>query len=1031
MKSNLLKSLMLLGAFMCFAFTQAQTVSGTVSDASGPLPGANVLVKGTTIGTQTDFDGNYTLENVPSDGVLVFSYVGFVTQEVPVNGRSNISVTLEENAQALGEVVVIGYGTQAVQDATGAVDVVSSDDFQKGVISSPEQLIQGKTAGVQITQTSGEPGAGVNIRIRGTASVRSNNNPLFVVDGVPLAADDSQSGGTDVGVGATSARNPLNFLNPNDIESISILKDASATAIYGSRGANGVVLITTKGGKAGAGGRWEVNANVAHATPANDFDLLDRDGYLAGIAQYGNDPSGLDFGSNTDWQQVVTRNAMSPIADIAYSNNWGSGNVRTSFGYQKQFGVIENSSQERITGRLNLSQRFMDDKLKIDFNGTLSRVNDESPLVTRNAGSQGDILGAAYFANPTYPNDPTFDPGGAELNPANLLTEYQDLANTNRVLLNASAEYEIVENLKAKVIFGYDFSKSDRNQTLTKDVVGFNNGTIGNGRGALNEVNQKNNLLDATLSYNKEFDNSALEALVGYSYQSFQRYGATTLGFGYGSADHGDMRDALYETRDLMLGAVDGDFQQIINSPDLDQLAVNRLFSDTDPTVSRPGGIPIVSSAYDRFDFTDELQSFFGRVNYTIADKYIVTATLRADGSTRFGPNNKYGYFPSAAVAWKIHEEDFMGDAFSNLKLRLGWGRTGNQDGLGYGNYLFRERFGGVGIQNNGNIVVPGLALQSLPEDDLKWETTTQYNIGLDFGLGLNRLNGSVDLYYKNTTDLLLRTETAAPSPQDFNFSNLDANVINKGIEFAINYDVISTENTFWTAGFNIAYNENMVEDLGGIAINTGEVNGNGLTGAFAQILTNNAPLFSYYLREFGGFDENGISIYPDGDVQQLVGKSALPDITMGFNTSFSYKRWSLDAFITGQYGQYIYNNTANAFFTAGIINGGKNVTSDVLTNGESPANAPDVSTRFLESGDFTRLQTLSLAYDVPLSGEGSFDSMRLSVTGQNLFVITPYSGLDPEVNVDKSLNNVPSLGIDYSSFPRPRTITVGLSATF
>ncbi|THD69763.1 TonB-dependent receptor [Robertkochia marina] len=1031
MKNNLLKAMVLLGAFLCFALTQAQTVSGTVSDPSGPLPGANVLVKGTSIGTQTDFDGNYTLENVPSDGVLVFSYVGFVSQEVPVNGQSTINVTLQEDAQALDEVVVIGYGTQAIEDATGAVDVVSSDDFQKGVISSPEQLIQGKTAGVQITQTSGEPGAGVNIRIRGTASVRSNNNPLFVVDGVPLAAEDTQSGGSDVGNGATSARNPLNFLNPSDIESISILKDASATAIYGSRGANGVVLITTKSGKAGAGGVWEVNANMAYAEPAKSFDLLDREQYLAGIAQYGNDPSALDFGNDTDWQKVVLRSPLSPVANVAYSNNYGSGNVRASFGYQNQFGVVQNSSQERITGRLNLSQRLLNDKLRLDFNGTLSRVNDEAPLITRNAGSQGDLLGAAYFANPTYPNDPTFDPGGAELNPANLLVEYEDLTNTNRVLFNASAEYEIVEGLKAKVIYGYDYSQSDRNQTLTRDVIGFNNGTVGNGRGVLSEVNQLNRLFDATLSYNKEFGNSSLEALLGYSYQSFQRYGNTTLGFGYSSSEHEDMRNDLNRTKDILLGSVDGEYQQIIYSPDQDALAINRLFTDDATSAPLPGSIPIASAGYDRFDFTDELQSFFGRVNYTIAEKYLLTGTLRVDGSSRFGPNNKYGWFPSAAFAWKLHEEDFMGDSFSDLKLRLGWGITGNQDGLGYGNYLFRERYAGIGIQNNGNIQVPGLSIQSLPEDDLKWESTAQYNIGLDFGLGLNRLNGSLDFYYKNTTDLLLRTETAAPSPQDFNFQNLDADVINKGVEFAINYDFIQQEDLFWTAGFNISYNENEVKNLEGVQIQTGEINGNGLTGAFAQLLITDQPLFSYYLREFGGFDENGISIYPNGDVQQLIGKSALPKVNLGFNTSFSWRNWSMDAFLTGQYGQYIYNNTANAFFTAGIINGGKNVTTDVLTNGESPANAPDVSTRFLEDGGFLRMQTLSLAYDVPLSGEGSFNSMRLSLTGQNLFVITDYSGLDPEVNVDKSLNNVPSLGIDYSSFPRPRTISFGVSATF
>ena len=1015
---------------LCGSFVLAQTtVTGTVSDASGPLPGVNIIVKGTTTGTQSDFDGNYTLD-VSEDAILVFSFLGYQTQEIPVQGRTTINVTMAEDAAVLDEVVVIGYGTQAVKDATGAVDVVSSENFQKGVISSPEQLIQGKTAGVQITQASGEPGAGVNIRIRGTASVRSNNNPLFVVDGIPLAADDTQGAGTDLGGGATSARNPLNFLNPNDIESISILKDASATAIYGSRGANGVVLITTKSGRKGStGGKWEVNASFASATPANEFDLLNRNEYLAAIEQYGNNPDDRDFGFNTDWQDVITRHTISPIVDLSYSQNYGSGNVRASFGYQNQQGIMENSSQERITGRINFRQRLLDDKLKIDLNGTISRVDDETPFIGNTAPAQGDLIASAYFANPTWPNDPTFDPGGAELNPANLLESYQDIADTDRILVNGSVEYSILPNLTAKVALGYDASKGNRYQTLNASTVGINNGVPGFGKGAYSVVNTKNELLDATLNYTKEFENSNLELLLGYSYQSFQRYGNTAVGFGFDSSSHSRMRNQIDRTRGVVLGSVNGEYQQIIYAPNLSGMAVNRLFTDSQTGLNVPIGATLTSFTYDRFDYTDELQSFFTRANYTIANKYLFTATLRVDGSTRFGPNDKYGWFPSAAFAWKMHEEDFIGESVSTLKLRLGFGITGSQDGLGYGNYLFRQRYAGPGIQNSGNVDIPGLAIQSYPDADLKWEETTQYNFGIDYGFGNDRLNGSLDLYYKSTADLLLKSATAAPSPQEFNFSNIDASVINYGAEFSINYDVIQQDDLFWTAGFNISYNKNEVQDFQG-QINTGEINGNGLTGAFAQVLTDGEPLFSYFLREFAGFDSNGISIYPNGDVQELVGKSALPTVNAGFNTTLTYKRWSLDAFLTGQFGQYIYNNSANAFFTAGIINGGKNVTKDVLTNGESPANAPDVSTRFLEKGDFIRMQTLSLAYQVPVE-DGVFESFRISLTGQNLFVITDYSGLDPEVNINKPLNDLPSLGIDYTSFPRPRTITLGLSATF
>ena len=851
-----------------------------------------------------------------------------------------------------------------------------------------------------------------------------------MVDGIPLAADNTASGGTDVGAGSASARNPLNFLNPNDIESMSILKDASATAIYGSRGANGVVIITTKSGKAGSGGQFEFNSTLSHSTPAKTYDLLNREQFLAAVPNYGGNATTLDYGSNTNWQDVVLRNTASQTQNLAYSQNYGSGFVRASFGYGKQFGIVENSSQERITGRLNLSQRFFDDKLKLDLNASISRVNDEAPFITNNPGSNGDLLGAAYFANPTWPASTGFSTGGGELNPLQLLNYYQDETNTSRNLVNFSAEYALTENLKAKASLGFDESNSNKNQALSGNVQSFNNGTTNNGRGGFNQIYAKNTLLDLTLNYTKKFDNSNLEALVGYSYQGFQRQGINAQGFGYSSTLMDKMFTELHDAVNVITPSIDGSYQQFgyFNN----SLFVNRLFPDIvqNESVIAPTGLNVRSVTGDIFNNKDELQSFFGRLNYTIAGKYIFTGTLRVDGSSRFGPNFQYGYFPSGAFAWQLSEEDFVGDAFSTLKLRLGYGIVGNQEGLGYGNFTFRQRFGGIGIGNDGTIVPPGINIVSYPNDDLKWESTSQANIGLDFGVSNDRLNGSIDVYYKDTKDLLLQKEIAQPSPQPFVFENIDANVINKGIEFSLNYDIIQQEDLNWNLGFNISYNDNIVKNFDGL-IQTGEINGNGLTGAYAQLLAQDQPLFSYYLRQFGGFDANGVSIYPNGDVQQFIGKSALPKVNLGINTSVSYKNFDFNAFLAGQYGFYIYNNTQNALFTAGILGVGKNVTQDVLTNGESIANAPDVSTRFLEKGDFLRLQNASVAYNLPLSGEGLFKSMRFSITGQNLFVITNYSGLDPEVNVPKSLNNIPSSGIDYTSYPRPRTYTFGIAATF
>ncbi|MFT4669316.1 MAG: TonB-linked SusC/RagA family outer membrane protein, partial [Ulvibacter sp.] len=406
MKFKLLKKLVFSTIFMFGSMAFAQTVSGVVTEASGPLGGVNILEKGTSNGVLTDFDGNYSIDTSTDNPVLVFSYIGYLTQEIAVAGQTNLNISLSEDAAVLDEVIVIGYGTTTLRDATGAVASVKAEDFNGGIISSPEQLIQGKTAGVQISSSSGEPGAGIAIRIRGTSSVSSNNNPLFVVDGVPLS-DGGSPGGSDLGFGAGPAKNPLSFLNPSDIESISILKDASATAIYGSRGANGVVIITTKTGRAGAGGVFEFNTNLSTSQTAKRFDLLDRPAFLSAITEYGGNAAVQDFGRSTDWQDVIFRTSTSTDNNLSYANNYGDGNVRASFNYGKQFGVVENSDQERITGRLNMSHRFFDNKLKLDANVSFSRINDQGAATSNNAGSLGNLLGSAYFANPTWPTFPT------------------------------------------------------------------------------------------------------------------------------------------------------------------------------------------------------------------------------------------------------------------------------------------------------------------------------------------------------------------------------------------------------------------------------------------------------------------------------------------------------------------------------------------------------------------------------------------------------------------------------------------------
>ena len=993
---------------------QEVVISGTVSDANGPLIGANILEKGTSNGAQTDFDGKFSLKVSDVNATLVFSYIGYANKEVPVNGQTTLEINLDVIAAKLDEVIVIGYGTTTVKDATGSLAAVASKDFNRGIIISPEQLIQGKAAGVQITQTSGEPGAGIEIRIRGSNSVRSNNNPLFVVDGVPLDGGATSTTGSN-----RPPRNPLNFLNPSDIENISVLKDASATAIYGSRGANGVVMITTKSGKAGGSGVFEFSSFVSISSVAKRFDLLDRDEFLAGITQYGGDATAVDFGDNTDWQDFVTRTSISQNQNLSWSKNYGKGNIMATFGYGKENGVVNKSSLERITGRLNWSHRLLKDKLKLSFRGTLSKVNDE-------AFSPVQALSYAYTANPTIPTSVDFSSPGI-LTPSEVL-EYQQITGyTNRFLANFSADYAFTSELSVKLTVGYDNSESTTISVNSRDNLDAF-GAPDRGTGDLFDINVANNLFEAIVTYKKKFENSSLDALLGFSYQDFQRSGRNVMGWGFSTSDLNEAGKDLENAANTIEAAISGSYQQYglgTNAPDI---FVNRLFPLGTDMIS-PVATSVISIFGDTFDFTDKLQSFFARLNYSISNKYLFTATIRADGSSRFGPDNQYGYFPSAAFAWKIGEEDFIGDVVSTLKLRLSGGLTGNQEGLGFANFVRSERYAEGRIGNGGEINIPGTQVISFVNNALKWEETLSFDVGIDFGFNNDRLSGSIDLYRNETEDLLIKVSAAQPSPRPFIFQNLDAIVLNQGIEFALAYDFVQSEDFKMDASFNIAYNENELQDFAG-QIPAGAINGQGLSGAFVQLLAGDQPLFSYYLRPFEGFDDNG---QPIGDGQTFVGQDALPNVTAGFSLNASYKNWNFAAYFTGQFAYSVYNGTRNAFFTAGSLRSGNNVTKDVLTSGESGNAAAEVSERFLERGDYVRMQNATIAYNLPIGDIGTFKSLQLNVTGQNLFIITGYSGLDPEVNTTGAnfLNDIPSAGIDNLAYPRPMIITFGLTAKF
>jgi TonB-dependent starch-binding outer membrane protein SusC len=1029
------------------AWSQSRTVTGKVvsSDDQSPLPGVNVVEKGTNNGTATDADGSFSI-NVGDNATLVFTFVGYATQEVAVGSQTTVNITLETDVTALSEVVVIGYGEVTKRDATGAVTSVKSEDFNKGVIFSPEQLIQGKTAGVQMTSVSGNPGDGVQLRIRGTNSIRSSNNPLFVVDGVPLAGG-VQPASADVGFGNTQDTNPMNFLNPSDIESISILKDASATAIYGSRGANGVVIITTKGGR-GAGG-FEFESNWSVASPANKYDLLGREAFLDAVAQYGGDPVARDAGSNTDWQDYITRTSLSHKQNLAYSKGYKAGSLRASLGYEDQQGVLVNSWQKRLTGRVNAGKSLMSDALNLDLNLTLSRVTREDPPVSGSAGFQGDLLGAAYSANPTWPTDPDFNPGG-QRSPANMLEYYRSTGGTNRMLTNLSADYKLSEGLNAKVTYGLDWAKGDRVTLITGQAINAANNVTNSGLGQLNENKNSNHLLELTLNYNKTAGNIVMNIVGGYSVQSFHNeyFWAPARGF-TDFTDFDNMEEELRDSYEAGQSAANSSFDgSFINNwgvadvirPQTGPSSTGGFVTGIDNSgdgsypqafFGRPSGVTLDAIGANYYNSTDYLQSYFGRGNFTINGKYLITATVRVDGSSKFGDDDKYGVFPSAAVAWQIHEEDFLPETFSNLKLRVGYGIVGNQDGLGFANFTVRNRYGDIGIGDDRSIGVPGTGPVGTENKALKWESTTTTGVGIDFGFVNDRLTGAFDWYKKETTDLLLATQSVQPARTTGNrFTNFPAIVENKGWEFSLNFDAIDNDDTGLSIGGNISQNKNMVKDFAG-EIEAGTIRGQGLSLAYAQRLGGGHPLFSYYLREFEGFDANG---QPIGDNQTYVNKSALPEWNMGLSINGRYKNFDLAMYFSGQFGHYIYNNTRNAFFTAGSINNARNVTPDVVTSGEAGSAEAAVSTRFLEKGDFIRMQNLTLGYNFPMSGN-AIKKLRVSFNAQNLFLITDYSGLDPEVASNPAnydlLNGLPTAGIDYAAYPKPRIFTLGFNLSF
>ncbi|WP_395051248.1 SusC/RagA family TonB-linked outer membrane protein [Flavobacterium sp.] len=995
MKNSLIKGLMVFLTMLFTSLTYSQDVSGTVSDSSGPLPGASVLVKGTTNGAQTDLDGKFIIRNVGTNAVLVFSYIGLKSQEINVTGKSNLNVTLIPDNAELKEVIVVGYGTVKKKDATGAVDMLTSKEFDNVAATSPAELLRGKVSGVQVTTSSGEPGAAISVRIRGNSSIRSGNEPLYVVDGVPLGGGNVSASGAEIrDLGVSAARNPLNFINQNDIESISVLKDASSTAIYGSRAANGVIIITTKKGKSKIP-TITYGTSYSFSKPAlNGFKLLSGDEFVKA--------GGPDKGSKSyNWEDAILRNGFTQNHDLTYSSGTENSNTRVSIGATNSEGVVKNTGLDKYTMSFNNSNTFFNGYLKLDTNLQYAALNDETTLLSTNAGFIGNLIGTALYWNPTLPiNQPdgsyTFV-GDSYLNPVQLLNSYKDYSNTNKILGNIAATLKITSKLKYKFLFGVENSTSTRKRQLlptirinSADLQGndtANGGVLKRGFAEIAGVNQFNKTFENTLAYDNSFsDNFKLNGLLGFSYYSYDTNGNQARGKGY-VPEQTNLIDDIQ-------GGIANEFR--------------------------------VSSYKNKV----ELQSYFARAEMVIYKDFLLTGSIRFDGSSKLGANNKWGAFPAVGAAYKIISS--KDGIVNDFKVRGTYGLTGNSE---FPVYSANART----VYENGGTprATSGTSL------DLRWETTTTYGVGTDFTLINNRLTGSLDYFHRDTKDLISPIPAASgqPGPPSIKAENLKGNLINTGYEVGLNYKILDNEDMSWSVSGNVAFLDNKIENFP-VDLLAGGINGQGLSGAYAEVIKNNYPLYTYFLYDFQGYDAAGNSIYTDVNGaptglgtadKKYLDKRALPTMSYGFSTNFTYKGFDASTSFYGAAGHYLYNNTANAYFVKSALLGGRNVTQAVGASTQNGSDPNSPSTKFLEKGDFLRMGNLTFGYTLngPTMDKLKIKSARFFVSANNLFVITSYSGFDPEVDTDKTLNGVPSAGMDYLSYPRDRSIALGLNVTF
>ena len=1016
----------LFGSVLLAAPVAAQSgtgvISGHVLDSASrqPLSSVSLRVAGTANGVLSQNDGSFVIRGVqPGVQQVRATRIGFAAASAPVTvvagGTVTVDFTLSARAAVLSDVVVTGYGTQRREAITGSVATVDADQANVGVVANPTQLIQGRVAGVSITANSGEPGGGVQMRVRGGTSIQASNDPLYVVDGVPLQNESTVAGARIEGVNAALPRNPLNSINPNDIESMTVLKDASATAIYGSRGANGVVLITTKHGRSGSSS-LEYDTYVAAASEARHLDFLTGDQYRAFVnAQVaaGKLPASqqaLNGTANTDWESALMHTGVTSSHNVAFAGGSQQTTYRASLNYFDQKGVVIGNGLKRYQGRVNGKTSALNGKVNLDLNLTASRVNNQFLAMENGGGFTGGVFTNMAIYNPTLPvmvvdtttNQQVYYEMGAGAqsvrNPVALANQIIDRSPENRVLGNLTGTVSLMEGLTSTTTLGTDYTSSVRQTYLPRsNPLGASlNGQASQAQRSLQNLNFQQ-LLTATPHIGT---NQELEVLGGYEYSKFQNDGFTAV----------------------MQGFITDAFQ------------FNNLGA----------GTQLGSPAPTSYLQESRLVSFFSRANYGYAGKYYLTGVVRRDGSSRLSEGHQWSVFPAVSASWRLSNEDFMkGSRFSSLALRAGWGRQGNQAVQPYGTQLLLRTDNGARYPFGGTVTT-GLSAAQVANPDLKWETSEQTNVGLDWGIANDRITGVFDVYQKTTKDLLLTVPVPQPAVVSTQLQNVGS-VRNRGFEATLDARLIEHGDRSLSSGLVLSVERNSVLNLGAAPfIITGDVYGQGQSGRSSQRLIPGQPLGTFWGPKFVRVNDKGQQVFacakaradcvsgetlsPSGDDEMIIG-NANPKFSLGLRSNASAGKFDASWLWRGEFGRTVFNNTALVYSTKSNAKSARNFLATALEDPIGIDEPAIYSSRWLENGRFIRLQNATVGYTFTLPGMlGAGRTTRLYLSGDNLLLFTPYTGYDPEVF---TAAGIASRGIDYLTYPRARTYTIGAHVGF